>query len=101
MDKLTGTSADVVKIAADSLPLIAAFAGYAIADDKRMGTGAKAGIAALAAIAGAWIGGYAQKQLIAGLTLERVGALPVLRTRANLRRGYGMLTMSGCQGCGY
>jgi hypothetical protein len=99
MTKLTGTAADVVKIAADSLPLVAAFSGYAIADDKRMGTYAKAGIAALAAIAGSWIGAYAQKQLVAGLTLERVGALPQLRTRANLRRGYGMLTLGGCQGC--
>ena len=51
--------------------------------------------------------GYVEKNVISlsGLTLERVGALPMptLRTRTDLRRGYGALTLerlSGCAGCG-
>lgn len=103
---LTGYTGQVAQVVLDSLPLATAFAAYSIADDKRSGTYVKALVAVGAGIVANILKGYVEKNVvsISGLTLERVGALPAphLRTRTNLRQGYGALTLeqlSGCYGC--
>lgn len=106
LTNLTGIPGQIAQVALDSAPLAAAFAAYSIADDKRSSTAVKALVAVAAGIVANFAKGYVEKNVvsISGLTLERVGALPMphMRTRTNQRRGYGALTLeqlSGCVGC--
>jgi hypothetical protein len=103
---LTGVAGQVVQVVLDSAPLAASFAAYSGADAMGKSTAVKALAAVGVGILTNILKGFVERNVvtISGLTLERVGMMPQLRTRTDQRRGYGALTLeqlSGCRGCGY